>query len=159
MRKKEKEITEPSVLEAILQRAPFLHLGMCADGIPYVLPMNFGYQENRIYLHTGREGKKIDILQKNPNVCFQIDMDTTLREPDEPKKVCGFGMLYTSLVGFGTARITHDFAEVEEGLRIVTAHYAHDEDFSFPEEVVRKTAVVVIEIKSMTGRQNPPPNT
>jgi hypothetical protein len=45
----------------------------CSDGLyPYIIPMAYTYDGEYIYGQT-EEGKKIDILRKNPNVVFQID--------------------------------------------------------------------------------------
>ncbi len=57
--------------DALLQSEVFGSLG-CADGSrPYVLPLAYVYHENVIYGQT-TEGKKTDILRRNPSVCFQV---------------------------------------------------------------------------------------
>lgn len=38
----------------------------------YVVPINYVYRDNAIYAHSG-PGKKIDMMRKNPKVCFQVD--------------------------------------------------------------------------------------
>ena len=42
------------------------------DGYPYVIPMNFYFDEknNSLYLHSARTGYKIDALKKSSKVCF-----------------------------------------------------------------------------------------
>lgn len=47
-------------------------LGCHLNGETYVVPVNFVYQNNVIYVHSA-EGKKIKMLRANPRVCFQID--------------------------------------------------------------------------------------
>jgi nitroimidazol reductase NimA-like FMN-containing flavoprotein (pyridoxamine 5'-phosphate oxidase superfamily) len=37
-----------------------------------VVPVNYVYEEPHIYVHSG-EGLKVNIMRKNPEVCFQID--------------------------------------------------------------------------------------
>ena len=39
-----------------------------------------------LYLHSSKEGKKIDILKKNNNVCFEIDLDKELNSSSVPCK-------------------------------------------------------------------------
>lgn len=39
------------------------------EGNPYVVPMNFGYEDGIIYLHSGPEGSKVEMLEHN-NVCI-----------------------------------------------------------------------------------------
>ena len=76
MRKKEKEITEKSEIEAVIQKATVCRVGMSDNNIPYIVPMCFGYQEDAIYVHGSLKGKKTDILKKNQNVCFEFDINT-----------------------------------------------------------------------------------
>ena len=45
----------------------------CAEGeLPYIIPVTYAYDGDFIYGQTN-EGKKLDILRKNPNVCFEVD--------------------------------------------------------------------------------------
>ena len=48
------------------------HLGCCADNAPYVVPIAYAYDGNNIYSHA-REGTKIDLMRKNPQVCLEVD--------------------------------------------------------------------------------------
>ena len=51
----------------------------CTDGKqPYIIPLTFTYDGNCIYGQTN-EGKKMEMLRKNPNVCFEVDMMTDMR--------------------------------------------------------------------------------
>ena len=47
-------------------------LGCHANGETYIVPVNYVYRDNMIYLHSGM-GKKIEMMRANPRVCFQID--------------------------------------------------------------------------------------
>jgi nitroimidazol reductase NimA-like FMN-containing flavoprotein (pyridoxamine 5'-phosphate oxidase superfamily) len=45
----------------------------CSDGLyPYIIPMAYTYDGNYIFGQTN-EGKKLDIIRKNPNIAFQVD--------------------------------------------------------------------------------------
>ena len=63
MRKKEREITDPAVLESIMAKAVVCRIGLSLNDIPYVVPVNFGYKGNQIYFHSSLEGMKIEILR------------------------------------------------------------------------------------------------
>jgi uncharacterized protein len=46
----------------------------CTDGKhPYIVPVTYTYDGKYIYGQTN-EGKKLKIMRKNPNVCFEVDM-------------------------------------------------------------------------------------
>jgi nitroimidazol reductase NimA-like FMN-containing flavoprotein (pyridoxamine 5'-phosphate oxidase superfamily) len=47
-------------------------LGCYADGRVYVVPVTYVYDGEFIYGHT-REGLKVEIMRKNPSVCFEVD--------------------------------------------------------------------------------------
>ena len=48
-------------------------LACCEDKYPYIVPVTFAYDGNYIYGHSF-EGKKMEVLRKNPNVCFEVDI-------------------------------------------------------------------------------------
>jgi len=80
-----------------LNKAKICRLALSDNNKPYVIPMNFGFREDYLYLHSAHEGKKkIDILRKNNNVCFEVDMETELMTLE---KACGCGMKYLSVIG------------------------------------------------------------
>lgn len=152
MRKKEREITDKSVLEELLMRARICRLGLYDGQWPYVVPVNMGYANGHIYFHSSLKGKKMEILRQNPKVCFEIDSDVEIVTGERP---CDYTTNYKSIIGFGTAVFLEDEAEKLEGLRVVMRRHAGPTE-GFRSEVVPKTAVVRIDIASLTGKANPP---
>jgi nitroimidazol reductase NimA-like FMN-containing flavoprotein (pyridoxamine 5'-phosphate oxidase superfamily) len=65
------ELSEKQV-EDILTQQVTGRLGCCARGIVYVVPINYVYNDGTIYAHSGL-GKKIEMMRKNPRVCFEVD--------------------------------------------------------------------------------------
>jgi uncharacterized protein len=57
---------------AILREGTLGRLGCIAAGWPYVVPVNYFFDEKDIYIHS-LPGKKIDALRANPRVCLQVD--------------------------------------------------------------------------------------
>jgi uncharacterized protein len=150
MRKKDKEITDPEVLESIIQRATVCHLGLCADNSPYIVPLNFGYQDRKLYFHTGREGLKMDLLRRNNRVCFEMTVDMELVRAETP---CKWSMKYYSVIGFGNAHFVEEPAAKRVALDLIMAHYS-GEPGDYPEELVEKVAIIRVDINAMTGRQS-----
>jgi nitroimidazol reductase NimA-like FMN-containing flavoprotein (pyridoxamine 5'-phosphate oxidase superfamily) len=149
MRRKEKEITEKSAMEAIIRKASVCRLALSHDNLPYIVPLCFGYEENILYFHTAREGEKLDILEKNQNVCVEFDVD---HEIVKAENACKWGMKYRSVIGFGTASVIGDPESKLHALDIIMRHYSEG-SFEFPEEVVEKTVVIKVEIARMTGKK------
>lgn len=56
----------------ILREGTLGRLGCIAEGWPYVVPVNYYFDGENIYIHT-LPGKKLDALRANPRVCLQVD--------------------------------------------------------------------------------------
>ena len=60
-------------IESVLKQCSICFVGMAdTDGTPYVIPMNFGYKDGTLYLHSAQEGRSISILNRNPRVCISF---------------------------------------------------------------------------------------
>lgn len=59
-------------ISELLARVGYGHLACCRDRQPYVVPVHYGYRNDKIYIYT-TEGKKADIIAENPSVCLQIE--------------------------------------------------------------------------------------
>ena len=149
MRKKEKEITDRAAMESIIRRAMVCRLAMAEDNRPYVVPLCFGYRDRTLYFHCAREGKKTDILRKNPRVCVEFDIDPELVTAAE---ACKFDLKFRSVIGFGKAYLLEDQEERRKGLEAIMQHYA-GKSFSYPDEIVGKTMVIKVEVESLTGKK------
>jgi len=62
LRRKEKEITNRNEIEEILTHNTICRIALSDNNIPYLIPMNYGYKENKIFLHSAGTGKKIEII-------------------------------------------------------------------------------------------------
>ena len=67
VRRDDKEIKDPEGIRDILKKGLVCHVAMVDDGKPYMVAMNYGFRDDTIYLHAAIEGRKIDILRKNPD--------------------------------------------------------------------------------------------
>lgn len=47
-------------------------LGCCLGNLPYVVPVNYLFESDCIYVHS-LLGHKIDLLRRNPHTCLQVD--------------------------------------------------------------------------------------
>lgn len=157
MTKRELQVTDPGQIRAILDTAKVLHLGLCVDNEPYVVPMNYGYimegETLVLYLHSAVQGKKLDMIRANPRVFFELDCD---RMPFEGEKPCQYGLVYSSIMGRGTACIVED---VEEKIRAMTMLMKTQtgKDFSFNDRLVSIVSVIRIDVTEYTAKHRPLP--
>ena len=157
MTKRERQITDLSQIRDILDRGKVLHLGLCADNMPYVVPMNYGYtmegEKLTVYLHSAVRGKKLDLLQANPNVSFAIDCDLI---PFAGKLPCQYGLAYSSIMGRGTAQLVEDVEEKKKAMSILMKTQT-GKDFSFEDRLVSIVAVIRIDVTEYTAKHRPLP--
>ncbi|MBI5117547.1 pyridoxamine 5'-phosphate oxidase family protein [Candidatus Poribacteria bacterium] len=142
-------------MEDILNKAAVGRLGLIADGEPYVVPLNFAYSDGRIYFHTGVEGRKIEAIQKNPRVCFEVD---EMREVVfNREQTCFSTAYYHSVMAWGTARFLESDAEKMKALEIIVKKYATEKSYELPpEHALAIVSVCEIHIDKMTGKANVP---
>ena len=150
MRRKDREITDRAEIEGIIREATVCRIGLADSNEPYVVPLSFGYGDGAVYLHSAPEGKKIDMLKKNPRCCFEVDICDRLVKGD---KTCSWGMRYRSVIGSGRAEILSDPAEKRYGLTIIMQHYGGG-TFDFSDEDIKNVAVIRIIPDSLTGKKH-----
>lgn len=150
MRRKDKEISDESGIEAIIKKTNVCRLGMVNGNKPYIVPLCFGYHDNVLYFHGSLKGRKIDLIRKNPNVCFEFDLIT---ETIESENACDWSIKYQSVIGFGKAVFIESSNEKRKALSIIMGQYS-DQPFQFPENMLKATAVIKVEIESMTSKHS-----
>ena len=157
MTKRERQITDPDRIRHILDAGKVLHLGLAVDNEPYVVPMNYGYTfENDklvLYLHSAVRGKKLDMIQANPRVFFEIDCDLL---PFAGAVPCQYGLSYSSIMGRGNARIVEDVEEKKRAMSLLMKTQT-EKDFSFEDRLVSIVAVIRIDVSEYTAKHRPLP--
>ena len=150
MRRQERNIGDEQEIRDILNKALVCRLGLYDGQYPYVVPMNYGYRDGRIYFHCAGEGRKIEILKRNDRVCIELDVDSRIVQGEKP---CRWTMKYRSVIGFGRARIVHDEAERKDALDVILGHYGGSGG-EYDEKVLQRTVVIEVVLESMTGKQS-----
>ena len=150
MRRKDKEIVDTKILEEIIGSAQVCRLGFSDDNVPYIVPMCFGYKDRNLYFHSAKDGKKVEIIKKNPNVCFEFDHNTEVLQAEKP---CKWGMNYRSIIGHGKADFIDTLEEKKEALIIIMSQYT-EKHFSFQDKQVNSTTIFKVIIDKMTEKQS-----
>jgi uncharacterized protein len=151
MRRSDKEIKDSQTLQKVLKESEICRIALVNGNEPYLVPMNFAYKNNTLYLHSATEGRKIDILKENNSICFQMDIKTEILASDNP---CNWGMKYLSVIGHGKAQLIDDAIEKRNALDIIMGKYAPNTSFEYSEEKVKKVAVIKVEIDGITGKKS-----
>ena len=151
MRRKEKQVTNPQEIDAIIYRSDVCRLAMARDNSPYLVPLCFGYDGEAIYLHTAHRGKKIEFFEASPRVCFEFESGVRVLPAED--LACQWSFKYESVIGFGTIGELVDPAEKAYGLNQVMRHYS-SEEWTLEENNLKKTRVWKVSIQSLTAKKS-----
>ena len=153
MRRKDRQITEIEAIRAILDKAQVLHLAMIDGDRPYVVPLHYGYTlENGVltlYLHSAKEGHKLDVLQKNGRVAFVLETDVALVSGGDLP--CKYGAAYASVMGEGRATILTDPVEKTDALTMLMKTQT-GRNFYITEAMTDTVAVLRIDVEAFTAK-------
>lgn len=153
MRRKDREVTDFEQILQIVKKCEVCHVAMICEGAPYVVPMNFGWAvENGrlvLYLHSMLLGQKLDALQKDPRVCFEMETDGKLIAGDIP---CQYSYLFSSVIGSGKVEFVEDVQAKKRALDLLMHHHT-GEHFEFTERMTMAVKVWRIEAQTLTGKR------
>ena len=117
-------------------------------GYPYTIPLDFYYEEGRIYFHCAKEGHKLEAVRSCDKVSFCVIRD----EGQEPGE---WWHHMSSVVAFGRISDVTDAQKKEEKLRRFGAKYFPTEEHL--EKEMRHSAaranLMEIRIEHMTGKR------
>jgi len=155
MRRKDKEITSIDEKLEIIAKCKICRLGLSENNYPYIVPLNYGFSYDNgkliLYFHGAIEGKKIDIIKKNNNACFEIDCDTRLIEGDNP---CDYGYEFKSIIGFGRIIFCDTRDEKIGGLNyLMKQQTGNDIKYDFNENELNNVVVFKMLVDEFTGKQ------
>jgi nitroimidazol reductase NimA-like FMN-containing flavoprotein (pyridoxamine 5'-phosphate oxidase superfamily) len=153
LRRRDKEIANYTEVEGLLSNALVGRLGTCFNNIPYITPVNFIYDKNKIYFHSAHEGRKIENIKHNQQVCFEIDEFISIipgmRMP------CGSRTKYKSVIVFGDIRTVVDIDEKTVALNKLIEKYAPEAPrLPHSSDAANRTNVLAIDVKEITAKQS-----
>lgn len=158
MRRQDREVKDLKEITGILGRCDVCHMGLSDGEFPYVVPMSFGYREREgtvsFYFHCASEGRRIDLLKRNPRVCLQFDCGHRLITGE---KACDCSTEYESVIAFGTAEFLTGQNEKCEALTHLMQHYEHGQEFSFDERRVKSVTVFKVTAEQISGKRKKVP--
>lgn len=157
MRRKDKQVTGREEIERIILASPYVVVGFHADFSPYLVPLDFGFDGEYVYVHCAREGRKLDLLRANPDVSLLfVDYGGVLRENGEAS-ACACTTKYASVMARGRAGVVDDNEGKKEAFAAMLGRFGMD-GLPFKPGMLESTCVVKIEILEMTGKRSPAPS-
>jgi nitroimidazol reductase NimA-like FMN-containing flavoprotein (pyridoxamine 5'-phosphate oxidase superfamily) len=151
MRRIDKEIIDIEILESILKKADHCVIALSDNNSPYMVPMNFGFKDQTLYLHSSPEGRKIEILKFNNKVSFGVEIKTKLVKNE---KACNWGMDYLSVIGDGYAYFIEGYNKKIEALNIIMSKYSDNglNTFEYSETALNNVSLIKVEVTELRGK-------
>ncbi len=144
MRRKDREVTDIQVLEDILRKGIVCRVALHDEPFPYIVPLNYGYKDNKLYIHCANEGHKLELIEKNPKAAFVVDIDSY---------VDGSTMRYRSVMGYGQISLCESKEEKEYALKCLIEHFGGEFSQASLKHIEAVT-MLVFDIESLTGKIN-----
>jgi len=156
MRRQDRQIIDEERVWDILRAADVCRVAFCGEGWPYIVPMNFGILEGKLYFHCASEGTKLDLLKANANVCFEAEVGVEISPGAD---ACNWSVRYQSVIGLGHASIVEGLEEKRAGLKALLDQYAElaqasNAEIELPQHISESTVVLRIDIVSLTGKES-----
>jgi len=144
-------IEEREFIEKTIQECKECFVGMVdMEGLPYVVPMNFGYKDDVIYLHSAPEGSSINFLENNPNVCITFCTESELTHQNQ-EVACSYRVRGSSVICRGKVVFIEDYEEKIKALNVLMAQYT-ELPFQYSTPSVVNVKVWKVEIEQVSAR-------
>lgn len=150
MRRREKMIGDPEIIRKILEQSSICRIALSVDDETYIVPVNFGCKNMRLYIHSAPEGRKIEMIKKNNKVCFEMELE---HEILKDKLACNWTTKYRSVIGYGDIFIVHDRLQKIEGLDVIMAKYGGPIQ-NYNDALLERMVLLVIDITSLEAKQS-----
>lgn len=158
MRREEREVKDMARIREILAACKVCRLGMTDEtGHVYIVPMNYGYcfEDDRltVYFHGACEGKKFELLKKNPKVGVELDCGHDLAAG---KLACQYSYRYASIIGNGTAAIVTKPEDKQKALALIMKHQTGKDfaEFETNPKLEKAVTVIRVDVREYSCKQN-----
>lgn len=155
MRRKDREVTDVGRISSIISNCDCCRIGLYDEGKIYIVPLSFGFTEESgrfsFYFHGAREGRKIDLICRNPCAGFELDTNYRLNEAES---ACGHSARYQSVIGTGVIRFVEGAAEKRAALLKIMEQNTGNTKWEFPEKMLERTCVFRLDAEELTCKEH-----
>jgi len=144
-------IHDRTEIDNILKQCKTCWVAMSENDVPYVLPMNFAMDGDRIILHSAQQGRMWETIKKNPKVCINWILGEDLAWQDE-QVACSYRVRSKSVLVEGTAEIIEDFEEKARIVRQFMTQYS-ELPFKFNEPAIRNVGILLVPITKLSAKE------
>lgn len=147
-----RKIEDTDAMVEVLEKCKLLRIAFPGEPFPYILPMNYGisYENGKVvlYVHWQRKGKKLELLEQNTKVGFQVDWNE-----DRPSRTIHCMLAYESVVGGGELRIVEDEGEIVKGINCILKQYGKPQIKRYTPQLFADIYVLKLVVEEMSGKR------
>ncbi len=151
MIREDKEIPDKKMIYEIIEQNHICRLAFANGDEPYIVPVNYGYKDEKIYVHSALSGRKLEMLKANSRICFEISDSVEIVTSDV---ACGYTTKYRSAIGYGTAKLLTATEDKIISLNIIMKQHTGKSDWDFSSASLSKMLIIEITIDSVTGKNS-----
>jgi len=154
MHKKDRGSTDVEKIYSILDQALVCHVGFVQDGVPYVIPHNFGRVGDELVMHGSISGRLMKHIISGETICLEV---TILDSMVLARSVFMHSVNYRSVMVFGKGRKIESKDEKNVALKAIADQLIPTrwEECRLPnDKELNATAVVAIKIDLATAKIN-----
>jgi len=153
MRRTDREVTDRNEILTIMTGCDAMALALNDGEYPYVIEMNFGFEDTaeglKIYIHGAKDGKKHDLIAKDPHCAFSM---SRAHEMIPAKVGCASTFRYESACGTGILKKL-DGMEAARALEVIMRHYAPDNTEVFDTRHAAAVTTYELSVNTLTGKR------
>lgn len=120
VRYKTRECLDQEKINQCLSTARIGHLGLADGNLPYVIPLNYVWMDDRLYFHGAGDGRRNKVIAENPEICFTVCEEYGTITNPVPAKT---DTAYMSVMVFGKAEPVTDLDEATSMLQKLMDKY------------------------------------
>ncbi|MGI6218648.1 MAG: pyridoxamine 5'-phosphate oxidase family protein [Bacteroidaceae bacterium] len=145
-------IYETERIRSLIEKSPICFAAVVdSEGAPYAFPMNFGYDGQYFYLHSGPEHSALERLRADSRICLTLSVRNELMYQDEGVG-CSYRMKAESLIVRGTVDFPEALDEKRRCLDVLMKHYT-SAAVSYGDPAVRNVVVWRVTPLSLSARE------
>ena len=135
--------------EKILREGEYGVLALSGDdGYSYAVPLNYAFDDGKIYFHSAKTGHKLDAIANGAKVSFCVVAQHEVVAEE-------FTSYYASAIAFGRIRIADNTAEKIHALELLADKYSPNVDKNLREKEIARVdavAIMILEVEHLTGK-------
>jgi len=153
MRRTEREMADPEQIQDVLRGRKYVSLALCRENEPYIVTMNYGYDEAQraLYMHCAQEGLKLEFIAQNPTVC-----GTAIEDRGYLHGECSHA--FQSVVFWGEMHVVEELEEKKHAMQVMLDHLEDDPDRVRAEQLktdkaYERVAILRLDMHEISGKE------